>query len=70
MVNPRKGETYINVRELKAIEIGVLSYTKNAQPQHIRVMSDNTTAIAYINKMGGICVFGCDEIAKINLSLL
>ena len=27
-------------------------------------MSDNTTAIAYINKMGGICSLECDEIAK------
>ena len=60
----QEGETHINVRELKAIEIGVLSYTKNTQPQHIRVMSDNTTAIAYINKMGGICSLECDEIAK------
>ena len=27
-------------------------------------MSDNTTAIAYVNKMGGICSLECDEIAK------
>ena len=60
----QEGETHINVRELKAIEIGVFSYTKNAQPRHIRIMSDNTTAIAYINKMGGICSLECDQIAK------
>ena len=52
------------MRELKAIEIGEFSYTKNVHPRHIRIMSDNTTAIAYINNMGGICSLECDEIVK------
>ena len=37
--------THINVLELKVIQFGVLTYCK-----HIRIMSDNTTAMSYINK--------------------
>lgn len=57
-------DKHINIRELKAVEIGIISYTKNTCPKHIRIMSDNTTAIAYINNMGGICSLECDELAK------
>ena len=45
---------HINVLELKAIKLAILSYLplqKNIK--HIRIRSDNTTAIAYINKQGG-----------------
>ena len=48
---------HINWLELKAIEIGVMSYTRYPHPRHIRIMSDNTTAIAYINNKGGGVVF-------------
>ena len=42
--------TQINVLELKAIQVGVLTYCKDKNFKHLRTMSDNTTAIVYINK--------------------
>ena len=42
--------TQINVLELKAIQFGVLTYCKDKNFKHLRTMSDNTTAIVYINK--------------------
>ena len=45
---------HINVLELKAIELAILAYLP-LQPEvkHLRIKSDNTTAISYINKQGG-----------------
>ena len=47
-------ELNINCLELKAIKLALKSFVPlYNQCRHIRVMSDNTTAIAYINKKGG-----------------
>ena len=45
---------HINVLELKAIELAILAYVP-LQPEvkHLRIKSDNTTAISYVNKQGG-----------------
>ena len=56
--------THINVLELKAIQFGVLIYCKDKNFKHIRIMSDNTTAISYINKKGGLKSNECNKIAK------
>ena len=32
--------------------------------QHIRVKSDNTTVIAYVNNMGGIVSNSCNQLAR------
>ena len=42
---------HINVRELKAILLAPNSYLKTSH-EHIKILSDNTTAIHCINKMG------------------
>ena len=55
---------HINVLELQAIYYALLSYCKNKKFQHIRIMSDNSTAVAYINNMGGIKSKTCDSLAK------
>ena len=34
--------------------MGLKSFVSNTRHKHIRVLSDNTTAIAYVNNMGGI----------------
>ena len=45
---------HINVLELKAIKLAIQSYLPlQHNVRHIRIKSDNTTAIAYINKKGG-----------------
>ena len=45
---------HINYLELKAIWLGLKSLCNNLKQKHIRIQSDNTTAIAYINAMAGI----------------
>ena len=56
--------THINVLELKAIQFGLLTYCTYKIFKHIRIMSDNTTAISYINKKGGLKSNECNKIAK------
>ena len=55
---------HINVLELKAAFIGIRTYCHNRSYKHIRVMSDSSTAIVYINNKGGIKSKKCNEIAK------
>ena len=56
--------THINVLELKGIQFVVLTYCKDKNFKHIRIMSDNTTAIPYINKKGDLKSNECNKIAK------
>ena len=45
---------HINILELMAINLAIKAYIPLYEScNHIRIMSDNTTAIAYINKQGG-----------------
>ena len=45
---------HINCLELKAIKLAIQAYAPLfPDRRHIRIMSDNTSAIAYINKQGG-----------------
>ena len=55
---------HINWKELKAIQIGILTYCKKNTFKHVRIMCDNTTAISYINNMGGIQSSGCDSLSR------
>lgn len=56
-------ENHINWLELKAIEIGLKTYYK-ASAKHFKIFCDNTTAIAYINNMGGMQSQICNDLAK------
>ena len=42
---------HINVLELLAVKLGLRSLLVDCRRQHIRVVSDNTTAVSYINGM-------------------
>ena len=55
---------HINAKELLAAKFGIISYCKAKKFKHVRLMSDNTTAIAYLNNMGGIKSKVCNKIAK------
>ena len=55
---------HINVLELKAVLFGLKSLCSHFSYSHIKLRIDNTTAVAYINKMGGIKSIECDLIAK------
>ena len=55
---------HINILELLAIQFGLKSLLDKVHDQHIRIMSDNTTAISYITSKGGCQSKDCDNIAR------
>ena len=58
-------EYHINYLELKAIYLAIIAYRNSWEVcKHIRIRSDNTTAIAYINNMGGLVSNSCNHLAK------
>jgi len=61
----KEKEMHINEQELVAIKYAILSYLKSGiQPKHIKIMSDNATAISYINKYGGCKSKNCNIISS------
>ncbi len=48
---------------MKAVYLGLKPLCGNITQKHIRIRSDNTTAIAYINAMGGIKSQVCNDMA-------
>ena len=56
--------SHINVLELLAIQNGLLSLCRDLENVHVEIHSDNTTAVAYINDMGGCRSMACNEIAR------
>ena len=55
---------HINVLELKAAMLGVLSLCRDLHDCHIRIELDNTTAVSYINNMGGTHSFKCNQLNR------
>ena len=56
---------HINVLELKAILLALKSYFRhNCNVKHVHILTDNSTALAYINNMGGMHSVNCNDIAK------
>jgi hypothetical protein len=55
---------HINVLELIAIEFALYSYCNDMADLHVRIMSDNTTAIAAINKQGSTKALECNTVAR------
>ena len=55
---------HIYVLQLKTIFIGMQTYCKEKNYKHVRVMSDNITAVSYVNNKGGIKSEFCNEISK------
>ena len=56
-------DQHINCLELLAIRWGLLSLCHAEHDTHIRIMSDNVTAVCYINAMGGCQSDICNRIA-------
>ena len=54
---------HINYLELLAAWFGIQSYEKTLSDSHIQVLTDNTTAVAYINNQGGTKQ-KCNEVAR------
>ena len=56
--------SHINVLELKAILFGLQSFLNDSSSVHIRIQSDNITAVSYVNNFGGVKSMSCHHIAK------
>lgn len=54
---------HINYLEMLAIYFGLRSFENLIQNKYVRILSVNTTAISYINNMGGIKSKKCNELA-------
>ena len=54
---------HINYLESKAVLLGLKSLCSETQNKHIRIQSDNTTTVAYLNAMGGIKSLNCNDMA-------
>ena len=55
---------HINYLELLAVDLALSSLFDNRSDIHIRVMSDNTTAVSYINAMGGCKSLECNALTQ------
>ena len=54
---------HINYLELLAIFMALQSFSDRVRNKFVRIMSDNTSAVSYINNMGGIKSDQCNSIA-------
>ena len=55
---------HINELEIKAILLALQAIGKFDEGSHIQIRSDSTTAVAYVNNMGGINSKICNDLAK------
>ena len=61
---PDEARQHINCLELKAAYLGLQSFCTTVSRTHVRIFLDNTTAVAYINNMGGTHSLECNHIAR------
>ena len=57
-------EHLINYLELKAVLLGLQSLCNRVSKCHIKVLTDNTTAVAYLRNMGGTRSILCNDMAR------
>ena len=50
--NPEESENHINWLEVKAMLFSLKSFVHHICQKHVKILSDNTTAVSYINHMG------------------
>ena len=55
---------HINVLELRAILLAIQSFFKDKDSLEVLIKSDNTTAVSYVNKMGGSRSNECESVAS------
>jgi hypothetical protein len=55
---------HINILELLAVTFSLMSLLADQTNTHVRIMSDNTTVVCYINDMGGSKSIECDRLSK------
>ena len=50
--NMAEKQCYINFLELSAVDLALRSFADQIEGQHVQLLIDNTTAVAYVNHMG------------------
>ncbi|XP_077991021.1 uncharacterized protein LOC144445357 [Glandiceps talaboti] len=55
---------HINYLELLAVYFALRCFEQTFMNKYVKVLCDNTTAVAYINNMGGVRSVECKDIAK------
>ena len=55
---------HINYLELLACFLALKSFCKEKSGIHVKIMMDSTTAVSYVNNMGGITSLKLDKLAK------
>lgn len=55
---------HINVLELLAIEFALKSFQEKVKNKHVKILTDNVCAVAYVRNMGGSHSQECNEVAK------
>ncbi|KXJ09019.1 Transposon Tf2-6 polyprotein [Exaiptasia diaphana] len=61
---PSEACKHINILELQAALFGLKSFAEDYKQTHIQLQLDNTTAVAYINNMGGSKSIELNNLAK------
>lgn len=54
---------HINALELKAILFTLRTFERELTDKHVKVFCDNTTAVTYVNEMGGTKSQACNDVA-------
>lgn len=61
---PMEAQQHINFLEMKAVFLALKTFCLDITKKHIKVHIDNTTAVAYINAMGGSKSSSCCQMAR------
>lgn len=59
-----ESEKHINFLELLAIFYTLKAFCKIVENKHVKILSDNSTAVSYITNMGGLKSIDCNCISK------
>lgn len=62
--NEQEKTCHINVLELLAVDYALKSFSKQVTGKHVKLLTDNSCAVAYLNNMGGSRSVECDRLAK------
>lgn len=61
---PTEATDHINCLELRAVWLGLQAFCSKCTDARIQLYIDNTTAVTYINKMGGSHSLACNKLAR------
>ena len=62
--SPQEAQLHINALELLAVFLGLKALCSSEHHCHIKVLSDNTTTVAYLRNMGGSHSIPCNNITR------